>query len=69
MKCKNCKTVECSHKNLKYCECCKKVFCEDCNKEWFEQYWTYIDNWIDGTHYITNSNTCGTCSNHSSNGS
>ena len=61
MKCKNCKTVECSHKNLKYCECCKKVFCEDCNKEWFEQMvtWTYTDTWTDGSYKITtDSNTC-----------
>lgn len=31
----------CEHKNLKYCNVCKVVYCVDCKKEWKEGYWWY----------------------------
>ena len=35
---------ECEHENVKYCKCCKVVYCKDCNKEWKDYSgwtWTY----------------------------
>jgi len=41
MSCKHKHQGCCNHENVKYCKCCKKVYCEDCGKEWEDKisYW------------------------------
>ena len=33
----NCKHQECKHEKVKFCEICKKVYCEGCGMEWPEK--------------------------------
>ena len=41
----NCIKTEfgCSHDNVKFCPCCKKVYCAFCGKEWPEKEIEYIE--------------------------
>ena len=42
MKCSKCKETECKHKNIVYCESCKKAECQDCGKSWVDNNWETI---------------------------
>ena len=63
MKCKECPSRECKHKNLKYCECCNSVVCVDCDEKW-EKPFELLNQWPDSygiTYKITEDGgtTCG----------
>lgn len=42
---------DCKHKNVKYCEKCGKVYCEDCSREWPESQPYYVYPWAYQTQW------------------